>query len=132
MAIRLSFRLRNADAVVANLRAREEQLQQTVREIVHEAGGVCRELVRVFCPVRTGFMRDHVRTDYSESGYAFATGWDSRDFLEAGLAFYPPFVIAGTKNAPAQDCLTPAFTETVARMKVDLENALRSAARRAA
>lgn len=129
MPVRLT--MRNAGALAANFRSKDQQLQREVRRIVRENGQFCKELTQFFAPRDTGFMADHVETTYTHDGLIFETGWDSADFFEAGLQWYVPYVEWGTSKMAAQPSLTPAYEETVVQFKRDLSKALRNAGRRA-
>lgn len=130
--IRVTLQVRGTSGIAARFRSTDARLQAEARKIVKEAGEFCRDLTSFLAPRDTGFMADHVVTEYSSDGLEFATGWREDDFTNAGLAFYPPFQEFGTSRSPAQPSLGPAFEETVPRFKRDLSAALRRAARRAA
>lgn len=103
----LSFR--NQAAVIANVMRFEDNALAEIRALVVEYGEKARALTQSFAPVRTGWMRDHVRTRYGPLGYSWETGWDANDFIGQGLSFYPWFVEFGTRFMGAQPSLTPAY-----------------------
>lgn len=108
--LQLSFR--NTAAVIANIYATDDALQEAVVAMVHEAGQYCKDLAYFYSPVDTGFMREHLRVIYGPKGYSFEVGWLQEDFLSAGLAFYPVFQEFGTRFMSAQPSLTPAYQDT--------------------
>lgn len=128
--MRLDLSVRNTQATAANFRAMDATLQEEVVHLVAESGQLTKELTQFFCPVRTGFMRAHVRVWFGERGYSFEVGWDAADFLEAGLAFYPIFVEFGTRFAAAQPSLFPAYFEVQPGFVADLTEAIRRSAAR--
>lgn len=130
MKLNLSFR--NMGAVVANFRAADAVLQTEVRVAVTDAGEFCRELAYFLSPVDTGFMREHLKTLYSDDGLVFETGWLEEDFLVAGLAFYPIYVEFGTRYMAAQPSLSPAYQDTKVDFKRRISAAVRASFARAA
>lgn len=130
--VRMKLSVRNASAVVANFRAADAKLQARVREIVQENGKFARDLAQHLAPVKTGFLREHITTVYSESGLAFEMGWFAADFAEAGLAFYAEWVEHGTSRMAAQPSITPAFEQTVPRFKRQIARAVAVSRRRTA
>lgn len=128
--VRLQLSMRNASAVAANFRAFDAVFQEDARRLVRESGEFCRELTQFFCPVDTGFMRGHVKTTYSDDGLVFETGWLESDFIDEGLAFYPPHVEFGTVKMAAQPSLGPAVEEMVPRLQRDLAIAWKRSMRR--
>lgn len=128
--MRMDLSVRNVQGTIANFRAFDTDLQAEARDIVFETGQFTKELTQFFCPVDSGFMHDHVEVDYGEQGYSFEVGWRESDFLDAGLAFYPIFVVFGTQFMAAQDPLFPAHAEAKPRFIADLIDAMRRSAQR--
>jgi len=126
--MRLELSVRNTQAMVANFRAFDETLQTEVRSVVQESGEFTKGLARFFAPVDTGFLRDHLNVEYGEQGYSFEVGWRETEFIQAGLAFYPVFTEFGTRFAPAQPCLFPAYAEAKPMFVADLVDAVRRSA----
>lgn len=126
--MKLTFAVKNRSAVVANLRAADARLQAAVRREVKTSGEFTKELTQFLSPVRTGFMRDHVRTEYSADGLVYETGWDAEDFPKA---LYPVFVELGTRFMAAQPSLGPAHAYASEIFKRNLAAALKRAASRA-
>lgn len=129
-AIHFELGVREAAGLVANFHAADKRVQWAVRDLVRETALEVQELTRFLCPVRTGFMRDHVRHWISDKGFAFEVGWDAQDFFDAGLAFYPYFVEYGTRKMAAQPSLTPAYEHAQEHFWQDLGRVLRDALER--
>lgn len=130
MSIRLTLRVRNASAIVANFYAADERAQRAIRRVVKTHGKLTKELAQFLCPVDTGFMRAHLRTIFSNDGYSYQTGWLEEEFTKAGLPFYPPFQEFGTSKMAAQPCLFPADAHVRPQFTVDLRARLREALER--
>lgn len=128
--MRLDLGVRNTQAVAANFRAFDLTFQGEVREIVRETGEATKGLAFFLAPVDTGFLREHIRDVYGPEGLAFEVGWFEEDFTKAGLAFYPIFTEFGTRFAPAQPCLFPAYEEMRPGFVLDLVDAMRRSAKR--
>jgi HK97 gp10 family phage protein len=128
--MKLDLRVRNAKAVVANLFSFDARVQAGVRKEVRATGKFTRELTQFLAPVRTGFMRDHVRDEYSDDGLAVQVGWFADDFTSAALPFYPPFQEFGTSRMPAQPSLGPAYAEAKPIFEANLRKMLQDAIRR--
>jgi hypothetical protein len=107
--VRLELSVLNAAAVIGNLRAFDRRLQDDLRAVNEETGEDIRALTYELCPVDTGFMREHIVVVFSEGGMVVEVGWQASDFFEAGLVFYPFFVIFGTVSMPARPVLQSAY-----------------------
>jgi HK97 gp10 family phage protein len=130
--MKLELSVRNASAVITNLRRLPDEAKAAVREVVHDNGELCRELTAFLAPRDTGFMAEHVTTIYSESGLVFETGWDVMDFVNEGKPFYPFFVEFGTETMAAQPSLTPAFEDVASHHMGDVAAAIEFALARSA
>lgn len=118
-------------ALIANLYSFDIKLQDEIRESTIEHGELCKGLTILFCPVDTGWMEDHVRTDYSPDFLTFETGWSYDDFVGHGNgAFYPFFQEFGTVNHKAQPSLTPAYAIVKPAYQQDVRNIIRRAVQR--
>lgn len=128
--MKFDLSVRNVQATAANFRAFDETLQADVRAIVKDNGLATRDLARFFAPVDTGFLRDHIKAGFGELGYSFEVGWQEKDFIQAGFAFYAIFTEFGTRLAPAQPCLFPAYQEIKPLFIADIIDAIRRSAAR--
>jgi hypothetical protein len=128
--MKLEISVRNASAVITNLRRLPDEAKAAVREVVLENGAECEDLVRLHTPFKTGFMQDHVRTVYTD--LTFETGWDVMDFVNAGFDFYAASVVLGTRHQAPQDPLTPAFREVASHHLQDVADAIDRALARSA
>jgi HK97 gp10 family phage protein len=126
-----SLEVRGATGLIANVRAFDRDCGMEIREAVARGGRETKELTQQFCPVDTGFMRDHVRDDYSPDGLTFTVGWKAEEFAAAGLPFYPPYVELGTSLMDAQPSLNPAFETMMPHIQTDVGKALRASIVRA-
>lgn len=128
--MKFTLSVRNTQATIANFRAFDRHLQTEVRGVVRETGAFCKDLVKFFCPVRTGFMRSQVRVAYGDAGYSWEVGWREDDFTRRGLAFYPLFQEFGTRFMAAQPSLFPAYAEVKPQFIRDITAAVRRSAQR--
>lgn len=128
--MRITLTTRNVRATIARIHAADASAQRVIRETVRWGGEETERIVRATVPYDQGFMHDHVRTEYSNDGLRYETGWFAEDFAGAGLPFYPPFVEFGTSRAPAQPSLFPAREEVVPKFQQRLRQRLRAAIRR--
>jgi hypothetical protein len=130
---RLTLSTRNAGGIAANFVAADRRAQAAVKKVVRRNGVQLHEKAYAACPVDTGFMRSQLRVGFSENGYAYEVGWLEGDFAEAGLAFYPVYVIFGTRRQAANDFFFPLRDRQLAQFKSELGTELRAAyARRGA
>lgn len=126
--MRLTVSIRNAGGTIANLKAAEKSVLDTVKQVVGKYGTRTQARVQELCPVDTGFMVDHTRTVFTSAGYVYETGWLEEDFAEVGLTFYPPFVIFGTQSMPARPILQQAHAEIAPEFARALASALKQTA----
>jgi HK97 gp10 family phage protein len=110
--IQFELSTRDITALVANFHKADLWLQEELKQLARATAEQLADLTARLAPVDTGFMRDHVRTYFTPSGFGFEVGWSADDFLSAGLAFYPWFQEFGTRNMMAQPSLGPA-SETI-------------------
>lgn len=106
---KLELSLTDRSGRVQNLYAFATDLVEEMKEAMLEAALETQALAFEFCPVDTGFMRDHIDVIVSENHQTFEIGWKAEDFFEAGLAFYPMYVVLGTRFLAPRDPLTPAY-----------------------
>lgn len=121
------------DGLEARLAKGGKAARAAILKVVGESAARIHQRTVDLCPKRTFYMAEHVRTDFSEGGFIFETGWDASDFLgtvdERGQprSFYPFFVEFGTRHMAAQPSLSIAFLEEEPRYKSELDAALRRA-----
>ena len=133
-AIRLSFGFRDVRGLVANFHRADVRTQREIRRAVKDAGDFFVDLARFLAPVRTEWMRDHLRASYSEDGLVFEGGYRIEDFVgrtgydgKPITTFYPPLVEDGTRKMAAQPHVRPAFEEAVDGLGRDISASLRRA-----
>lgn len=117
------------------------RLEARLREIVSATTDRLRGVVELIAPVgpsfvrsngtvhEGGFLRDHVSAQVSDDGFAGTVGWLPGPFLEAGDPPYYMFQELGTRFAPAQPSLGPAFDEVAPQFRAEVEQAVADAAR---
>lgn len=136
-AIRLSFGFRDVKGIVANLHAADVRVQKETRRAVKDAGDFGHDLAYFLAPVDSSWMRDHIRTLFSDDGLVFELGYREEDFVgKEGYdgrqieTFYAPLVEDGTRKMAAQPHIRPAFEDAVEFLSRDISAALRRAIRR--
>lgn len=127
--MRLTLSTRNARAVAANFVAANERAQRAVQKLVRKHGVALHAKVYADTPVLTGFMRSQLRLRFSEGGYSYEVGWDEADFASAGLEFYPPYVLFGTRHMPGNDVLFSNRDAQLEAFRKELGAELRKAVR---
>lgn len=128
---RVTLSTRNLKGVVANVHARDRQLQKETKALVTRTGRQEHDLAVALCPFDTGFMQQHLNIRFSEQGYGYELGWQAADFTAAALPFYPPYQEFGTTKMPAQPCLFPARDYYRPRFQANLRRAVSRAVARA-
>lgn len=127
---KLELSLQDRSGRVQNFYQVERDLVEAMQEAMLEAAYETQAAAFELCPVDTGFMRDHIRVETDESLQSFEIGWRADDFFEEGLAFYPMFVVLGTRFVPPRDPLTPAYERTKPRFAEKVREAIQEALRR--
>lgn len=128
MASRLTLSTQATDALHARLRRFPAAALAEVRDVLEQTAEYEYQLVFNDCPVDTGFMRDHIIVVFDADGLRYELGWTATDFgIEAGLPFYPPFVIFGTRFMEGRDFLFPNHLLARRRFQGKLRAALRRA-----
>lgn len=131
-------RVRNADALKANLGRLLKSAKKAVRLSVSEAADRITARTIDLCPKDTFYMSEHVRTTFSKAGFTFTVGWDALDFIgttdDKGQlrSFYPFFVEFGTRHMRAQPSLSIAYVEERPRYQAALAAAMKNAYARTA
>lgn len=125
--MRLELKTRNLRATIANIYAADASVQRRIRAAVQWAGEENLRVLRATVPIDSGFMHDTAKTEYSDGGLAYETGWDAQDFPDE---FYPPFVELGTRFMAARPSLYPAFREVEPKFQARLREEIRAAIRR--
>lgn len=131
-AIRLSFGFRDVKGIVANLHASDVRMQKETRRAVKDAGDFMHDLAFFLAPVDTEWMRDHIKTLFSDDGLVVEVGYRDEDFVgRKGYdgriieTNYGPLVEDGTRKMAAQPHLRPAFEEGVDFLSRDISAAIR-------
>jgi hypothetical protein len=115
---------------VQNFYAMYEDLVERMQDAMLESALETQARAYELCPVDTGFMRDHIDVYTSESMQEFEIGWKAGDFFEAGLPFYPMYVVLGTRYLSPRDPLTPAYAATKPVYEQRVAEAVREALQR--
>jgi HK97 gp10 family phage protein len=118
----LDFDTAQLSALVANFYAADRDVKAAAQALVERSGDAMIEIAQTISPVDTGFMRDHIRKRVTEQGMAVSIGWESADFEEAGLQFYPPYVELGTMRMTAQPTIWPAYDEVAPQFEQELSD----------
>jgi hypothetical protein len=134
LSARITLRVVNREAVKANLRQYPDAARARVRTVVDAHRRLTLGYATDGAAVLTGWMRDHTDSELTEGGYGFRVGYRPSDFVgqvntlvEPPIvikAFYPKFVIGGTRRQAAQDNLTPALELDRPGFNADLHDAL--------
>lgn len=123
----------NVDGLTARLERGGKKARQAILDAVGESAARLESRTIDLAPKLSGYMAEHVRTDFSKGGFIFETGWDATDFEGTTDAnghprsFYPFFVEFGTKHMAAQPSLSIAYAEEEPRYKAALSEAMRKA-----
>ena len=131
--IQIGVKVIGIEGVIARFERGGKAARQGILDVTGEAAARIHQRTVDLCPKKSGFMSENVRTDFSDSGLSFETGWDARDFLgtvdEQGnpRSFYPFFVELGTRHMAAQPSLSIAYAEELPRYRAELSEALRRA-----
>lgn len=97
------------EALVANFYSMDTECQRVLEEANARGAERVFELAKVYCPVDTGFMRDHLRIDGTK--FTWSVGWDADDFFGNGFDFYAEYVEYGTIKMAARLPLTHAYED---------------------
>jgi hypothetical protein len=128
VASRLTLATRNREAIAARFAAVVPAAQRRVAVLVRETAEYEYALVYHACPVDTGYMRAHITVFMDADDLAYTLGWVDTDFgVVAGLPFYPPYVIFGTRYQAGRDFLFPNHELAKARFRGRLRKAMASA-----
>jgi HK97 gp10 family phage protein len=123
-----ALQVRGISGLIANVRAIEEDVQREVREVVRKSGEAQRQETEMECPKRTGFMASRTRVRFSEDGLTYNVGYSRDDFP---AAFYPLFVIFGTRYMPANNFLFRVQERRAPQLSREVGEVMRRAAERA-
>lgn len=123
MPRRMTMSTRNIEAVKASLRQYGENAKARAKVVVKESADRLYAQVESLAPVDTGYMRDHIRKEFTPAGLGYQVGFRESDFPGG---FYPLYVIFGTRTMAARDFLFgPAAVERP-RFRAALAEALRN------
>ncbi len=132
--MRLTVKVRNAEAVVRRLETKDKNVRAALRDVVARAGERVYQSAYNLTPVDTGFMRDALRLSYHREGYSYHLGWYAEDFVgttrERGgttqpRPFYVPPVVFGTSHVAGRDPLTPSMEDDRAQFHQESAEAMR-------
>ncbi len=115
--MRVTMLVRNTDGLKAKIRARTREQKQRVREVAEREGDETYAIAFSLANRDTGYMADQLRLEFTRGGFNWAVGFRSEDFIgqvnpvtqQEITAFYPVFVILGTRFYAGNDFLTAAL-----------------------
>lgn len=129
----VDFRLtiRNQTALIANLKRLEDQSLDEIRDVTRDWAEQIQELAIELAPIwkeennppppwHPGYLKDHIRLEYSEGGFAFEIGCWEEDFAAIGENNYAVFQEYGTSQHGAQPFLNPAYAWGAPKYKADV------------
>jgi hypothetical protein len=133
--------VRNLDAIVANLRAYDKEVQGKFRDLAERYAVKTYHLIQrklphgpsAEHPYSTGFRGETLRIEWTPSGLVFDIGWWREDFGDEPSGrgiFYPPYPEFGTQDQEAQPVLQPAFDEIAPAYSTEISSLLRRTTRR--
>lgn len=130
--MRVTVLVRNTAGIKAAIRSRTARQRQRVLEATQQGAEQVTEQARALCPVDTGFMVDRLRTEIGGDGDRFAVGFRAEDFVgqvnpatgKEITAFYPVFVVFGTRFMAGNDFLTAALRAEQATIRQGYTRAL--------
>lgn len=129
---KLELSIEDRSGRVTNFYAVEQDLVDAAKEAFRRVGARTKGLAYEYCPKDTYFMANHIELVESEESQVFEVGWWASDFYEAGLPFYPEFVVLGTRYVPPNDPLTPAYEATKPEYELEMRELWRASLERRA
>lgn len=129
---RFELSLEDRTGRIANLHRVGADLVEAFKRAGRETALETRDIARELTPVDKGFMRDNLELYVSPDGQVFEVGWRAEPFFAEGLAFYPQFVVLGTRYQAPNDPLTPAHERTKPRYEQRIRANIAEAMRRRA
>ena len=114
--MRVTMLARNTSGVRAKLEARTVRQKRRLLGAVQDMGQEERTLVTSLANVDTGYMASQTRLEFTRGGFNYATGYRAEDFVgktnpstgKPITAFYPVYVIRGTRFYAGNDFLSAA------------------------
>lgn len=125
--VKMELSLSDRSGKVANFYAFSDECVAAIRNAAMECALETQTIAFDLCPVDTGFMREHIDVIMSDGDRTFEIGWQAQDFFDAGLEFYPMFVVLGTRYMAPRDPLTPAYAMTKGLYEERITAAIRAA-----
>lgn len=122
-----ALKVRGVSGMVANLHAAEKQAVEAVKASVRRMGEEQRSRTEQECPKRTGFMASKTRLDFSPEGLTYNVGYEAADFEGGGMAFYPQFVIFGTRYMAPNNFIFRVQEEMAPRLTREVGQAVKDA-----
>lgn len=124
--MRMTLSTRALSGLAGRFRVAEKSAHRAVRRVVKQTGEAAFSQAYADAPKDTTFMVSHLRLAFVRDGLAYELGFREEDFTAAGLAFYPVYVIFGTRYMPARDFLFPANRDAQREFRGELLAALRA------
>lgn len=109
---KMELSIRDQTGRVANFWAFDDEIIKDIQAAGERAALRTQTIAFELCAVDTGFMREHIDVMTSPDLQTWEVGWRAADFFAAGLAFYPMYVVLGTRYMPPRDPLTPAYQQS--------------------
>lgn len=115
--MRVTMLVRNTDGLKAKLKARHREQKQAVLAVAEREGNETYAIAHSLANRDTGYMADHLRLTFTRGGFNWNVGFRAEDFVgqvnpvtgQEITAFYPVFVILGTRFYAGNDFLTAAM-----------------------
>ena len=128
---------KNITGQLRNFHKTNKELDRALVNVLKRHAKAVKNTAKAYTPVRTGYMKDHVRIAWSPGGNTFEVGWDAADFQGIGydgkpLRWYPPYVELGTEYMLGRGILIRAFEEHEPLIKPDMKAAIRTVLNRQA
>jgi hypothetical protein len=127
---RFTLSVSGREGLERTFRGVSEESKREIEVANLEGAGRIYRAARDYTPVRTYFMRNHLRMRLTR--FTYEIGWDANDFFSEGFAFYPEYVEYGTRFMDGQFPLTRAYDENqsayVDGIRRSQQRALRAAA----
>lgn len=135
MQFRVTMLVRNLDGLKARRRSKTARQKAALRQAVEEQGAATLAVAEDLCPIDTGFMIERLRLTFTRNGLNWNIGFRAEDFLgvvnpvtdRVVTAFYPVFVLGGTRHMAGNDFLTAALRLRSARIRAAYRKALTDA-----
>lgn len=133
MRLRLTMVVRNTDGLKAKLKAKGQAAKERLLEASREMADEVLKTAEARCPQDTGYMAQHLVVAFTRGGFNWTVGFRRGDFVgrtnpvtgKTITAFYPVFVIRGTRFMAGNDFLSAALRSKRRQIRAAYAKALR-------